>query len=130
MEFRNDIKFSEANVDLAEKDLEIAKGAYLPTIGAFFNYGTRYSDVTQLPDPVTGVPFTPSFTDQLWIFDGISYGAQLNVPIFNGWSTRNNVKRSKIALERTKLQFEQDKLALEATVQQAYVDVTTFRKSL
>ena len=129
MEFRNDIKFSEANVDLAEKDLEIAKGAYLPTIGAFFNYGTRYSDVTQLPDPVTGIPFTPSFTDQLWIFDGISYGAQLNVPIFNGWSTRNNVKRSKIALERTKLQFEQDKLALEATVQQAYVDVTTFRKA-
>lgn len=129
MEFRNDIKLSETNVILAEKDLEISKGAYLPTIGAFFNYGTRYSDVTQLPDPVTGVPFTPSFTDQLWIFDGISYGAQMSIPIFNGWSTRNNVKRSKINLERTKLQFEQDKLALEATVQQAYVDVNTFKKA-
>lgn len=129
MEFRNDIKFSEANVDLAEKDLEIAKGAYLPTLGAFFSYGTRYSDATApLPDGMGG-SFTPGFIDQLWIFDGISYGGQLNVPIFNGWSTRNNVKRSQIALERTKLQFEQDKLALEATVQQAYVDVTTFRKA-
>lgn len=129
LEFRNDIKFSETSVDLAEKDLEIAKGAYLPTLGAFFQYGTRYSDVTQIPDPDTGVPFTPNFTDQLWIFDGVSYGAQLSVPIFNGWSTRNNVKRSKISLERTKLQYEQDKLALEALVQQAYVDVTTFRKA-
>ena len=134
LEFRNDIKFSEANVALAETDLEIAKGAYLPTIGAFFNYGTRYSDNALIPVAGLGpdVPqefFTPSFKDQLWIFDGISYGAQVNVPIFNGWNTRNSVKRSKINLERTKLQFELDKLTLEATIQQAYVDVTTFGKA-
>ncbi|MFX0555444.1 TolC family protein [Maribacter sp. CXY002] len=128
LEFRNDIKFSKSNVDIAEKDLEIAKGAYAPTLSGFFQYGTRYSDVTQIPD-ANGVPFTPDFSDQLWIFDGISYGAQLNVPIFNGWSTRNNVSRSKINLEKTKLQFEQDKLDLENTVNQVYVDVTTFFKA-
>ncbi|WP_422350226.1 TolC family protein [Flagellimonas sp.] len=126
--FRNDIKFSESNVKLAEEDLKISKGAYYPTLSAFFQYGTRYSDVTQIPDQ-NGVPFTPSFTDQLWIFDGVSYGAQLNVPIFNGWSTRNNVKRSQINLEKAKLQFEQDKLDLETNIQQAYVDVTTFFKA-
>lgn len=126
--FRNDIKLSESNVELAKQDLKIAKGAYLPTLGAFFQYGSRYSDVTQIPDGNGGV-YTPNFTDQLWIFDGISYGAQLNVPIFNGWSTRNNVKRSKITLEKAKLQFEQDKLDLENTIQQAYVDVSTFEKA-
>lgn len=126
--FRNDIKFSQSNVDLAQKDLEIARGAYYPTLSAFFQYGTRYSDVTQIPD-TNGMPFTPDFIDQLWIFDGISYGAQLNVPIFNGWSTRNNVKRSKINLEKAKVQYEQDKLALEANIQQAYVDVSTFEKA-
>ena len=128
LEFRNDIKLSKANVELAEEDLEISKGAYSPTLSAFFQYGTRYSDVTQIPD-ANGVPFTPNFTDQLWIFDGISYGAQLSIPIFNGWSTRNNVERSKISLERTKLQFEQDKLDLENTINQRYVDVTTFYKA-
>ncbi|TXN37048.1 TolC family protein [Flagellimonas hymeniacidonis] len=126
--FRNDIKFSKSNVELAEKDLVIAKGANYPTLTGFFNYGTRYSDVTVIPDG-NGDPFTPNFTDQLWIFDGISYGAQLNVPIFNGWSTRNNVKRSKINLDRARLQFEQDKLDLETNIQQAYVDVTTFFKA-
>ena len=126
--FRNDIKLSQSNVELAEEDLKIAKGGYLPTLSAFFTYGTRYSDVTQIPD-VNGDPFTPNFTDQLWIFDGISYGAQLNVPIFNGWNTRNNVKRSKIGLAQAKIQFEQDKLALESTIQQAYVDVSTFEKA-
>jgi len=126
--FRNDIKFSETNVELAEQDLKIAKGAYLPTLSGFFQYGTRYSDVTQIPDG-NGLPYTPNFTDQLWIFDGISYGAQLNIPIFNGWSTRNNVMRSKISLEKAKLQLEQDKLDLESTIQQAYVNVNTFEKA-
>ena len=128
LEFRNDIKFSKSNVELAEKDLEIAKGAYAPTLSGFLQYGTRYSDVTAIPDS-NGVPYTPGFKDQLWIFDGISYGAQLNIPIFNGWSTRNNVSRSKISLEKSKLQFEQDKLDLETTINQAYVDVTTFYKA-
>jgi len=51
------------------------------------------------------------------------------VPIFNGWSTRNNVKRSKISLKRAELQLEQDKLALESDIQQAHVNVTTFYKA-
>ncbi len=128
LSFRNDIKFSQSTVELAEKDLEISKGARLPTLSGFANYGTRYSDVTQIPD-ANGIPFTPNFTDQLWIFDGISYGVQLNVPIFNGFSTRNTIERSKINVEKAKIQFEQDKLNLEADIQRAYVDVTTFYKS-
>ncbi|UOB18967.1 TolC family protein [Abyssalbus ytuae] len=116
--FRNDIKLSETNLEMAEKDLDIAKGAYYPTLSAFFNYNTRYSDNAEYPD---GSPI--NFTDQLWIFDGISYGLQLNVPVFNGFSVRNNVKRSKIDVQKSTLQYEQDKLDLESNINQAYVDV-------
>jgi outer membrane protein len=119
LSFRNDIKFSQSNVELAEKDLQIAKGAVYPTVGAFFNYNTRYSDQTR--DPFTGEKI--AFKDQLWINDGISYGAQLNIPIFNGFSTRNNIKRSQISVDKARLQLEQDKLDLETTINQAYVDV-------
>ena len=132
LSFRNDIKFSQSNVDLAKKDLEIAKGAYLPTLNAFFNYNTFYTNQFRTGiDPITNQPFSfrADFVDQLWLNDGISYGFQLNVPIFNGWSVRNDVKRSKITLEKAKLQFEQDKLDLENTIQQRYVDVTTFEKA-
>ena len=118
--FRNDVKLSQANVELAEKDVEIAKGARYPTLTGFFNYNTRYSDQNDA---------LGDFFDQLWIFDGISYGAQLNVPIFNGWSARNNIKRAKISLDISKVQFEQQKLELETNVNQAYVDVTTFYKA-
>ena len=125
LSFRNDIKFSKANVDLAEKDLQIAKGASFPTVGAFFNYNTRYSDQTR--DPITGE--TIPFRDQIYLNDGISYGAQLTIPIFNGFSTANNIKRSQISLEKARLQFEQDKLDLENTINQAYVDVQSFASS-
>ncbi|MGW9685298.1 TolC family protein [Flagellimonas sp. 2504JD1-5] len=118
--FRNDIKFSESSVELSEKDLEIAKGARYPTLTGFFNYNTRYSD----QNAIFG-----NFFDQLYIFDGISYGAQLNVPIFNGWSTRNNIKRAKINVDISKVQLEQQKLTLETNINQAYVDVTSFFKA-
>ncbi len=125
MTFRNDIKFSQANVELAQKDLSIAKGANYPTLSGFINYNTRYSD--QFLDPVTGelIPFK----DQLWINDGIAFGAQIDVPVFNGNNTRNNVKRARIDLKKAELQFEQDKLDLENTINQAYVDVESFGKA-
>ena len=125
LEFRNDIKFSESNVQLAEKDLSIAKGANYPTLSAFFSYGTRYDD--QFLNFETGEEIP--FRDQLWLADGTSIGGRLSVPVFNGNSTRNSVKRSKITLERVKLQYEQDKLELETTINQAYVDVQSFGKA-
>ena len=122
MSFRNDIKLSESNVELAEKDLQIAKGAQWPTISAFMNYSSFYTENSVTPNIL-------DFQTQLENNDGISYGLQLNVPVFNGFSTRNSIKRNKISVLRTKLQYEQDKLDLENTVNQAYVDVTTFAKS-
>jgi outer membrane protein len=128
LSFRNDIKFSESNVGLAEQDLKISKGALLPTLGAFFNYNTRYSDQERF-NSLTGMLERESFGDQLWLNDGISYGAQLNVPIFNRFANRNNIKRSKINVLRSQLQLEQNKLDLETDINQVYVDVKSFAKA-
>ncbi len=111
LSFRNDIKLSQTNVEIAKKDLEIARGARYPTLAGFFNYNTRYTDQLNAP-----------LIEQFYTFDGIGYGVQLNVPIFNRFSARNNVRRSKIALKRNELQFLQDKLDLENTINQAWND--------
>lgn len=130
LDWRNDIKFSEMNVELAEQDLKIAKGARSPTLGAFFNYSTRYSSNFVLPDPDNpGGIIEPGFGDQLWILDGTSYGARIDVPFLNGFSVRNNIKRSEIDVKRAELQLEQDKLTLENNVNQAYVDVLNAAKN-
>ncbi len=76
----------------------------------------------------TELPPLP-FVEQLYMNDGISYGFQLNVPIFNGFSARNNVKRTKINLLRQEYLLEQARLDLESNVYQAYVDAKGALKS-
>ena len=94
-------------------------------LDAFINYNTRYSD--QFFDPITGqvIPFK----DQLWINDGIAFGAQISIPVFNGFSTRNNIKRSQINVKKAQLDLEQNKLELETNINQAYVDVLNSSKA-
>ena len=142
---RNDIKLGVANIEVAKKDIEIAKGALMPSLTAFYNYNTRisYSDrfvetgnlietpigfvkgtgesvVTQFPERAIAEPL--SFGTQFGQNDGQSYGVSLNIPIFNGSSVRNNIKRRKLNLKRIEYQFEQTKLDLENTVNQAYLN--------
>ncbi len=112
-ETRPEVKIAEKSVELAEKDLQIARGSYYPTLSAFFNYNTRYSD---------NDVFDRDFMKQIYQNDGTSYGLRLNIPILNGLSSRTNVKRNKINLQRTEYQLEQAKLDLESNVYQAYVD--------
>lgn len=114
-EERYEVKIAKQNVVIAEKDVQIAKSAYYPNLSGFFNYNTRAAGSN-------GIGPSLSFFDQLSMYDGISYGISLNVPILNGFSTRNSVKRNKINVMRAKYQLKQSKLDLESNVYQAYVD--------
>lgn len=158
-ETRSEIKIAEQNVALAQKDLQIAKSANYPTLSAFFGYDTRYSDVSRIvpiadtsqgpidqvptnlvdsfggavlsnvyPETAVEIPADP-FSEQIYLNDGIGYGFQLNIPIFNGFSTQGSIQRSKVNLERSKFQLEQTELDLESTVYQAYVDAKGALKS-
>jgi outer membrane protein len=141
--FRNDIKLGVTNIEIAKKDIDIAKGSLAPSVSAFYNYNTRisYSDrlvqtgnnleapvgfvkdngalvVAQFPERQLAGPL--SFGSQFGQNDGHSYGLSLNIPIFNGSAARNNIKRRALNLERIENQFEQTKLDLENTINQAY----------
>lgn len=113
MENRSEVKLAQNNVELAKKDVQIARGSYYPTLSAFFGYNTRYAD---------NDPLQREFVEQLYLNDGFGYGLQLNVPILNGFAARSNVKRNKINLKNAEYQLEQAQLDLESNVFQAYVD--------
>jgi outer membrane protein len=51
---------------------------------------------------------------------GQAVGLGLSVPIFNGWRTRANIERGKLAVERSNLQIESDTLKLKQDVYTAY----------
>ncbi len=125
-ESRYEVQIAEQNKLLAEKDVAIAKGAYYPTISGSVGVNTFESGA----DIVTGVDATgqPILGNALPIFEqfsdnyGVNYGLSLSIPVFNGFSTRNAVKRSKINVKRTEFQLEQAQLDLDSNVYQAYLD--------
>ncbi|OIQ29450.1 MAG: transporter [Bacteroidetes bacterium MedPE-SWsnd-G2] len=121
----NDIKIAESNYELARKDLEIAKTSNFPTLAGFLGYNTRWSSSSL--DITTGEQIP--FIDQLYLFDGTALGLQLNVPVFNRNSVKNNIKRSRINVENNKYLLEQANLDLESNVYQAYNDASSSKKA-
>lgn len=147
-ETRVEIKIAKSNIELAEKDIKISRSAFQPSLIGFYNFSTRaaYSDrfvgvVADTANPTTVIGqvegtgqnvlqpnFLPVLGNPKPIFDqfsdnkGHSFGVQLNVPIFNGFTVRNNVERSKISLEKTKLAQTQAEVDLERNVYKAITD--------
>jgi outer membrane protein len=147
-EQRTELKIAKTNLEIAEKNVAIAKGGFQPTLQGFYNFNTRasYSDVitgyvpnTANPTSVIGyvegtnqnvlhgnsMPVVGSAApvmDQFKDNKGQSFGAQLSIPIFNGWSARNNVERSKVNLEKSKIAVEQEELTLQRNVYTAFTD--------
>jgi len=147
-ETRTELKLAQTNLEIAEKNVAIAKGAYQPTLSAFYGFNTRasYSDIItgstpNLAHPTSQIGFvegtnqavlqnnySPVLGGPLPIFDqfsnnkGQNFGLQLNVPIFNGFSVRNNVERNKVSLEKSKIDLEQKSLDLQRNVYTAFTD--------
>ena len=155
---RYEVKIAEQNMSVAQKDLEISKSIYWPIINAFFNYNTRETDIprissildpnnptitsqigyvgttgeavlSEIPNTILVENSAKPFGEQLSDNDGISYGLNMSMPIFNGFSTRNNVKRNLVNVKRNEYQLEQAKLDLESSVYQAFVDAEGAKKS-
>ena len=124
-EERVELKIAKTNLEIAERDLKIAKGAYQPSLQGFYSLNTRagYSDRVIGFNGTTPIlaPALPVF-EQFDNNKGHSFGLQMNIPLLNGFSVRNNVDRSKIAFDRSKIAFSQQELDLERNVFTAFTD--------
>jgi outer membrane protein len=123
-ESRTELKIAQTNLEIAEKNVAIAKGGFQPTLQGFYNFNTRvsYADVISVSNGVVVTNAAPPFWTQFSDNKGQSFGAQLSIPIFNGFSAKNNVERSKVSLERSKIALEQQDLDLQRNVYTAFTD--------
>ncbi len=125
-EQRTELKIAKTNLEIAEKNVAIAKGAFQPTLQGFYNLNTQisYANVPAFDTNgnIIGTKSPASFSNQFMDNRGQAFGAQLSIPIFNGFSTKNNVERSKVNLEKSKIAVEQEELALQRNVYTAFTD--------
>ncbi|MDD3077952.1 MAG: TolC family protein [Paludibacter sp.] len=98
---RPEVKSAEYQLKGNEKNVQIAKAAFFPTLTFGANVSSGYYNSVATPTS-TGVGFN------------------LSVPIFNKMGTRNQVKTAQLNVESSKLDFENTKIELRKTIQQAY----------
>jgi len=110
------IKVQELRVQSAEKTLAIAKSAYLPTLNFNMGYGTNYFFLYNKDFP------NRSLSDQLKNNAGQSIGISLNIPIFNRFSVRNQVRNAQYNIENRQLMLEDTRKSLYKEIETAYLN--------
>jgi outer membrane protein len=109
---RPEIKGAEYRLKSSLYNVQIAKGSYYPTLTFGANYGTNYYNISNI--------LNKSFSQQIKDNKSTSFGFNLQVPIFNKFATRNNVRSAEISVKSNSIAVDNAKLELKKTIQQAY----------
>ena len=114
-----EIAASKLDIDISEKDLEIAKGAYLPTLSLTGSFGSGYTSIQDM-----------SFTDQFDINFNQRLGLSLSVPIFNRGQTKANVQNAKINIEKANIALRTQEKELYNKVETAWRNARSSQEQL
>jgi outer membrane protein len=141
-----EVKAGESRVRQQQINEDLAKTVGLPRLSTSWSYGSGFSGAAQEPigDPTLEL-FTIGFTENSLepvVSSALSYNEfrtrpfsdqitqnvnqslffSLSVPIFNGWSVRNGIRRSQVGIQQAQLQLEQVQQGLQQSVERAHRD--------
>jgi len=102
-----EVNASILDVEVSEKDLEIAKGAYLPSLSLVSSLGSGYTSIRD-----------NTFSDQFNVNFNQRVGLSLSIPIFN----RN---QTKAAVQTAQINIEKAQISQQSTVKEVYRKVET-----
>jgi outer membrane protein len=102
-----EVNASNIGVEASKKDLDIAKGAYLPTLSLASSIGSGYTSVTDT-----------NFSDQFNVNFNQRISLSLNIPIFNK-------NQTKAAVQTAQINIEKAQISQQTTVKEVYKKVET-----
>lgn len=114
------VQQNKLSLELSKKDVEIAKGNFLPNLnantGGNFNFGTGF-------DPVSQNRVSTSF------FGG-SLGASSGVTIFNGYRNTNTYKQAQLGVESSLLDLKKIENDISLFVVNGYLNILFAKENL
>ncbi len=113
LQSRPEIKSAEYRLQSNEKNVEIAKSGYMPSLSAGASWGTGYYNMSNVPQ---NAPFADQFKNNM----STGVGLSLSIPIFNRMETKSQVASAQLSVESSKLEIENVKKELRKSIQQAY----------
>ena len=112
VEIKPAVESAKIGVDYAQLNIAKAKGAYLPSLSLRGGIGTDYYTNSKVP--------AAGFWDQMKNNFSQYVSLSLNIPIFQRFSTRNQVRSAEINWRNQQLNLESVKKSLYKEIQQAY----------
>ena len=114
-----EVEASNLEIKASEKGLDIAKGAYLPTLSLITSLGTGYTSINN-----------STFYDQLNVNFNQRIGLSLNIPIFNRNQTKAAVKTAEINIEKSKINKLTTEKEVYKKVETAYQNALSTQEQL
>lgn len=99
-------------VKVADENIAMAKTGFIPTLNFNGGVGSSYYTVSGLPSENFGAQMRHNFSTYL--------GLSLHIPIFDAFSTRNSIHRSRLQKLDAELALEQRETDLQKEIQLAY----------
>ena len=96
----------------SEHSIKIAQAAKYPTLSLGGGLGTNYYTTSGFTSDPFGTQLKNNFSQYVSL--------NLNIPIFNRFQTRNNIRSARIDLENQQLQLDNTKKTLYKEIQQVY----------
>lgn len=128
VQFLPEVEAARVGIDIARRDLQIARAGYYPTISLSVGYGSSYSDARQKmfqnPDGTyryEAYPFFEQYRDNASSYVSLS----MSIPIFGKLTTRKNIQRRKLAVQRAEYELCTIEKQVEKEVVQATIDAHT-----
>lgn len=112
IENRKDLKQTQLDYDIAQKNVELAKADYKPTVNA--SVGTKWSK-----QPL------PSERDHSY-----TIGVSANWDVFDNGLTRANVESAQAALSEAQLTLQKENDTVDLDVRQSYLDMRVAEKRI
>jgi len=113
---------SRQRITVADKQISLARSGYLPTLSFDVGAGSTYYKLNGADNP--------SFASQMRDNYSTSLGFTLNIPIFDAFSTRNEVRRGKIDKLQAELNYETKCDDVYKAIMQAYYRAVAADKKL
>ena len=123
VQVRPEVKSAEYKLKSYEKQVDIARASFYPSLSLGFDYYNYYNNKYTYvsTDPlITGKEIPLS--DQLKNNDQYSIGLNLSIPIFNKLQTRTDVDNAKLQVITQKLELQSTKNELRKEIEQAYTN--------
>lgn len=126
-----DIRTAAMRKELADVDYRLAVSAISPRLSLSAGFGTSYSDARQKVMAnedgtlkYEAYPFFEQYADNGSAFVSIS----VSIPILNGLSTRNGIKRAQISAAETSLNAQETQKKIRRQILQAQMDCASAKE--